>query len=411
MYQIISAIGTMNGLQRQWITLSEDDLSLSLKDLFIAFRRIQFKLTPSIGANPVYLELETLRTAAATNESTLADYLTSLGNASLPTTNTELVINKRTAMYQDIFRLNYKLTPVDSANSSNANIAIVDKDHIRLTRASPSTDYQNLFDHSLVSVNGFYHLTDTDGVNGMMVMDAMKSQRVCLKNQMGLLSFDQIATVTCVPIKASMVLQDAPKQALITLTQDLTNKTVMLVLGGYLHPVDPIVYSRVGNSSYRLNLEVANLLDRYYESKKYIDLSSLPVEHPINNEQQVSVEDFYTEENLLAYLTLSQSFFVILNTPEIYAIRQYVRKTGTPGCYLSYFPPQGPLVTSLGRQPEYWSVYQEGQFSLYVDNSIEDNYLFNTTRKAWLTNVDNSRVAHYTGDISRAYLLEIGKDI
>ena len=49
------------------------------------------------------------------------------------------------------------------------------------------------------------------------------------------------------------------------------------------------------------------------DAKKYIDLSSLPLSKTIRNIDQISISEFYSDENILAYLTLSQSFFILID--------------------------------------------------------------------------------------------------
>ena len=412
MYEHIETIGVRSGLDKRWGVLTSESLALSLSTLFATYRKLQTKLQIAGTTNPLYFDLDSLRPTHSFSELTIAQFLVANGNIALSTASTGIVLNHQTARYGDIVRLGYKLTPVNSANSDSPLIALEDKDHVRLTRTAPQTDYANMYAKSLVSVNGLYHLTDTDGVNGVMVMDAMRSSRIARdSSQMGVLSFQNVGSLEQVRITPSMVVQDSPRQALITLEQDLTNKTVFLVLGGYLHPVDPTVYQRVSVNSFRILFNSLPLLERYYESKRFIDLSSLPVQHSSVNEELVNVEDFYSDENLLAYLQLSQTFFVIINAPEIYTQRQYLRSTGTPDLYITYQKPIYPFVTSLGRQPEYWSVYEDQQWAIHTYKTVIEQRLFNTTRDVWNSNVDNSRVPHYSGLIPQGYFLEIGRDI
>jgi hypothetical protein len=68
-------------------------------------------------------------------------------------------------------------------------------------------------------------------------------------------------------------------------------------------------------------------------------------------------------------------------------------------------------VTDLGRQPEYWSVFEDQQWAINTYRTVIERKLFNTTRREDLVNVDGKRVPHYSAIIPSAYLLEIGKDI
>lgn len=411
MYTLKEIIGIQIGVNQRWAKLTTEESALPLKTLFQTYRRLQATIaTTAAPLVNLYFDFESIRAGHSLSNDTFAQFLTANGNASLTTTAQGITINPKTARYSDIWRLGFKLLAVNDANDGSNQLATEDKKHIRLTRAAPATDYWHAHKHFMVSVNGFYHLTDTDG-NGLMVLDAEHTRRLSKSAHMGILSFREIGELQFVPITNSMILFDNPKQAVLTLSQDLTNKTVMLVIGGYLHPVDASVYQRIGEKSFRLDFDKIPLLERYFESKDFIDLSSLGLHHSNVNDEIINIDEFYSDEVLSAWLKLSQTFFVIVDTPNLYTQRQYIRATRAPDTYTSYKEPLYPLVTDLGRQPEYWSVFEDQQWAINTYRTVIERKLFNTTRREDLVNVDGKRVPHYSAIIPSAYLLEIGKDI
>jgi hypothetical protein len=200
-------------------------------------------------------------------------------------------------------------------------------------------------------------------------------------------------------------------QVNITLPQDLSGKTVLLVMGGYLHTVGDEMIQRIAENTFRVDFLKLPLLERYYESKQYLDLSELNLSSTPLNEHQIINAELLTTRVLDAYLTLSQSFAVILDCEEVYTQKKFIKRTGFPDMYIAYDEPVYPLVTNLGRHPEYWSTHEDEQYSVTIYDSVIDNKLFNTTQTELLKSVDASRRSTRPGNISPAYFLEIGRDI
>lgn len=409
MYLVNSAIGVKFGLRKKWEPI--DLATLPVASLYATYRKVWITLTTPSDATPRYLDMDAIRLAYTTFDGPFSALLTALGSASLPTVPTGPVFRHRSAKYRDAFKAGYTVTPVTPANSASDASPAENKTAVRLTRTSPATNYREFVDHCLVSVNGFYHLADTDGVNGVVVLNAMRSAVKSRQNQLGLLSFSSVCALQCVPITAQMLTPGTRGQMYVTLPNDLTGKTALLVLGGYLHVADPVAFTRTSEQAFRIDFLSLPWPDRFYESRRYLDLSSLPLEGTNANESQVLAEDLFKPEVLSAYLRLSQTFVVLLDCPEIYTQQQYIKRTGLPGMYIAYSEPQGPLVMELGRHPEYWSVLEDGQYALSVQDNFVENRIYDTTQTARLASVDASRVPVSPAKISSAYLLEIGRDV
>jgi hypothetical protein len=162
-----------------------------------------------------------------------------------------------------------------------------------------------------------------------------------------------------------------------------------------------------GDNLFKVDFNNLNMLDRFYELLKYIDLSSLPISFSINNETQISKEQLLTNENLIALLGLSQSFIVIVDTPKLDISRCYVKRIGIPGNYSTYVKPELPLVCGLGRYVEYWSVEEDGVHNLSVYDNIVENYLYDTNLS--MSSVDDSNDPRRSHRVSDAYFIKISK--
>jgi hypothetical protein len=309
------------------------------------------------------------------------------------------------AKFKDAFMAGYTVTPVSQSNSSVASIA--DKTHVRLERNS--VDYLNFYNHALVSVNGFYHICDTDGIKGLMVMDAVKSLNISKQNQIGIFSFKDICSLKTYPINKNNLITSNNGTVKIVINKDINNKTVVLCIGGYLYFQDPLTFFNVNDNIFKIDFNQISLLDRYYESKKYIDLSKLPIDFAITNNQQISVSHLLADECLKEYMTLSQSFIIVLGTPKININKRHVKKTGFPGMYISYSLPNLPLVTNFGKHNEYWYQKEDDHYAINVYDNIVENRIFDTMLKEKQITVSDQRRPDIPGSLSQAYFLEITK--
>ena len=310
--------------------------------------------------------------------------------------------------YKDCFAAEYKIIAVNQSNIENTEE--INKIHARLTR--DDTDYNEFYNNCLVSVNGYYHLLDTDGINGVMVLDAFRTLNVSRQNQMGILSFKQFGGIKRYPITDSMItsyLDDSPEVGTVRLNLpfDIASKSVIFCLGGYLRFVDNTNILQISDSVFKINFNNMPMLDIYYESKKYIDLSSLPLEYTIFNQDQISVNQLRSAENLKAYLKLSQSFIIVIDTPTIATTKQHVKKTGIPGMYIAYTKPELPLVVGNGRHAEYIARLEDGQYGINIYDNVVENRLYDTILRQSLTTTDGTKRPDSPGEIADCYLLNI----
>lgn len=315
-------------------------------------------------------------------------------------------MNIKTAKYKEAFMAGYNAVSIHSL----LNNSITD---LMLTRDAPITGYNEFYKHCLVSINGYYHLTDTNGDDGIVVYNGASSLKIANQCQIGIYNFKDISSIELLPITTDMIYKqdlDEPysSSAFIKLNKDLTNKTLLLSLGGYLHTIDQITVSIVGSDIIKINFSNYPILDRFYESVNYLNLSSMNLNTTDKNPLQISIEELSSDERLLAYMTLSQSFFVILDTPEIFVNRQYIKKSNSYGRYVSYIRPLYPLVTNLGRHPEYNYHIEDGYYSINVPDNTTQNKIYNIINPLNLTKDDT--LPNAPEDFGTAYFLEISKE-
>lgn len=409
MYTVVKAIGVEFGLNKRW---SEINLTTpTVKQLFTKYRSMQITLLPAASTTQVFLVLADISAQYSTYTGTFQDLLISIGSVSLPVRTTGITLNSRHAHFIDAFRAGYSVTPVDSNNTIPRNTPTQTLPDVRLTRSDVQIDYNFFMSHCLVNINGYYHRTQTDGINGVVVKDAMKSLVKSGQNQIGLWSFTHVCDFEIVPILPTMVTATIPKSPNITLAQDLTNKTVMLFLGGHLVQVDAQVLAQISPNSFQLDFTKLDLVNRFYESTDYLDLSSVLAASPPSIPNSISLDDLTTPAAIAAWLALSQTFFVIFNCSQMYTQKQYIKRIGVPNVYISYTKPESPLVLEHGRQPPYWYKHEENQWALAIYNNLVGDLLYYTVDEDDETEATQASKPETLGKVQKAYLLEVGCDV
>lgn len=411
MYTAIQAIGVKKSVSQKWQVM--DISTIHIKDIYDQYRKVFLTLEIDSPAMLTYLDMDSIRSTHSTYDNTIEQLLIDLGTTNLPTISELPEINTRSAKYMDAFRAGYSIKPYSALYGEN--VPMSDRVDVLLSRQTPVIDYSIFFNTTLVSVNGFYHRTDTNSSTGIVVYGAGKSRQISNQNQIGLYTFNGMCNIQTHSITDGMI---RPLNTGITLSEgfyidtglDLTNKSVLFVIGGYLQPLSTTLF-KTGGNTFKLDFPNYPVFDRFYEMRNHLDVSGFNLSETDVNPNQIAVQELLTDQNIKALMTMSQSFIVVLNCPEIYTEVSYVRKTGFPGCYISYTDPKYPLVTGLGRHNEYWYKLEDGQYILTVYDNAVSNRIYNTVDPYFQNSVDDSEQPTDPVYLSGAYLLMIARDI
>ncbi len=410
MYHYVKSVVLARTTGAQWQEL--DISSMMVYDIYNNFAKVFLELSNDYLPNNVFVDFSTMQLQYSSYQGTLDQLLVTNGNNTLETVAALPNSNIKYAKYGDAFQTGYKVDICSMAVSQDTVIPISDKVDLRMTRPNPATDMTLVHNYCLVSVNGFYHLTDTDGTY-VFVKDGGTTMAKSKQNQLGILSFLDIGAVTKVPIKDTDITPlDANTplytRAYLNVGTDITNKTVLLVMGGYLVFPEDNVFWQNGDQSFALNLSALPLLERYFESNPYIDLSSLGLDISSVNPDTVNVPEFTSDAVIRKYLELSQSFFVVIDTNNIFTNKYAIRKANMPGMFTSFIDPVYPLVVNYGRVAEYWKIQEDGQWSVNVTDNFLRNFVFTYKPIKQLNDVTPNAVPSDTYKMSQGLLLEIG---
>lgn len=353
---------------------------------------------------------------------TVQAWLTAVGNATLPFETTLPNESIRTVKYAQAWHVGYNVQPRARLGTVQHESSPYYKEDLIITH--PKFTPQRIRDNCLISVNGYFHLTDWTN-DGVRVIDGNTTVVKCNDNQIGLHSFETIGGLNFVRITPDMIKAQAEGTPLwdatyLTLPDDidLTNKTVLLVTGGYLNVLSD-VYTRVSERTWRLSFGKMMFLNRFLQSVREMDLSSLGLSDYPADPSLFDVQELKADHVISAYLSLSQSFFVIVDSPSLFQAFEPVQYLNLPGRFISSERIQYPLTGAYGRMLDYHVIKEPGMAeqsypateALYVYCSTENKrYDFDAHHRPWTkqTSVNSGAYPAHPFEHETAYYRIIG---
>lgn len=404
MYTYVRSVALSRSMGSQWDDI--DLRSIIVYDIYNSYNKVYLVLSHPALPNEVYVDFDVLKYEYSAYKGTLNDVLTAIGSRALPTVIDLPSTKIKVAKYSDAFRAEYKVDVTTVGGGSISTLA-----DLVLTRPKYHTDMSLIHDYCLVSVNGYYHLTDTDGTKAYVYKggDTLKKSK---HNQLGILSFLDIGKLTKVrlnkddinPQSINGLLKD---KITFSISQDITDKSYFLVLGGYLVFPDDGVFWFSGDKSFTLDLTKLPHLERLVESRMYMDMSSLELLSNEINPDLINIDDAWSDEVIKRYLTMYQTFLVIVDTPNLITNKVYIRHSSLPGMFTSYQEPTTPLIVGYGKVAEYWKTNEDDHWAVNVLDSYYRNYLISNQPTSSLKNITDHTTPVSTFYNSRGFLLEI----
>ncbi len=323
---------------------------------------------------------------------TVSQWLTSIGNVTLPLESDLLEDNVRLVKYAQAWHVGYKATPVGRFNHIDSNLNDSHKEDLLLDH--PKLDLEDFTSKALVTVNGFFHMCD-GSEEGIRVLDANTNIRNSNDNQIGIYSFETVGAIKQVPIKTDMITKlkvEAPLYDGAYLTMpvdiDLTDKTVLLVVGGYLNVLNDVYY-KVSERTWRVNFSRMLFMDRFFQSYKELNLQKLGLLNDSESPSLLNINDLKNDATIENYLTSSQSFFVIVDSPSFFHTYESIESLNLPGRSVDVKYDRIPLVGAYGRMMDYHVIKEPGkdgtyppkqQLHVYCASLNKRNHYDNNTR-------------------------------
>jgi hypothetical protein len=315
---------------------------------------------------------------------TVQQWLTAQGNKTLPFEAVTPTLTPRYVAYVHAWHAGYDFVPRPRNGVVGTNMSLWEQEDLIATHPDFTPAYIN--DYALFQVNGYIHINDfTDA--GCRIVDGNRTVRVSNDNQIGLLSFEDVGKITKAPITSAMVVPQrtgAPLKDAVYVTiptkYNLTNKTVLMVIGGYLH-TSGRAFTQIGDRTYKVNLPNLMMLDRYLQAKQHLDLSAMGMTDYTDNPSLTSIAELYSDTAIRAWLTMSQSFFVIVDAPSFFHSVEPVEDAGLPGRYYTYVKTDLPLMGAYGRGLDYHTIQEQGTTVICAATNVRNHY--DANRRQW----------------------------
>lgn len=342
---------------------------------------------------------------------TVPQWLTSLGNKTLPFATTVPDTTPKLVRYAQAWHCGYSFEP----RERNGTVGTAGSVHAKqdLIATHDKLDPIHINKYALFTVNGYFHLSDATEL-GVRIIGGNDTVRRGNNNQIGVYSFAEIGEIRKVPITEEMVKPQSESAKLsdscyITIPEevDIENKTVLMVLGGYLQVLNR-TYVRTGARTWKIDLNNLMYLDRYIQSRKDIDMSSMGLENDEDNLSRMAVSQLFGDVATMAYMTLSQSFFVVVDAPSFFEDFAPLEWCGFPGRYLNNTGEQLPVIGAYGRMLDYHTIHEEGKWVYCCVENWRYNYHAHT--RAWrnFTSVDGGRYPAYPKSHAMAFQRLLG---
>ena len=268
---------------------------------------------------------------------------------------------------------------------------------------------EDLLGKFVVTVNGMLHNVGY-ARSGVVAYGGARTIDVSKNNTVGLLSFEEVGKIETVTFDEGKILGGQLRSEIfLKLGKSLRGKSLALSIGGYLHVCDAShAIIDPDNGIVRINTPLLDIQRRMMRCLTRMDLSTLGLTAFNLSANYVIRNEALNNLVLRKYLTLPQSFAIIIDTPHLYTNRNLIAKLPISGyCEMSNEPTQ-PIVDSYGHMLEYWKGGSGNQWCA-ISNPREyyKHELYHTgdtQNQTYLT--DASQLLGY--DYPQYHFLEIG---
>lgn len=362
MYTIEQTYGIANAQGAVWQNHNIE--SLTGVQLYSLFRRLFITLSNTQLAQPVTINIVDYQAVLSYDTRTVLEIFTDWTDVTPLIGVTVPSFVSKKAVFTDVMRAGYtvhKSIPGAHYTSSQDDGL---KTEMQITRVG--TDMNLLAKYCLVTANGYFYKIEADQFTAY-IPEAGKTLLKTRFNHVGLFSFEKIGEIKTQAIDPSDILPHTIGKTLYDAvnvplpTESITNKTLLLVVAGHLHFLSDGVFSIVSNTRAVIRPGAIPLLERYQESKDKIDWSTIV---DMENNTFVNSAMMKSDEGVRALLMHPQTFWLIVDTPNIAKSRLPIRSLPLPGQFISPIEPKDLLVAGSGYVLEYWLAYEAGEWAV-----------------------------------------------
>ena len=409
MYTYERALALSRSIGSQWTQVDLHDQLVF--DIFQNYTKVYLVLRNDALVDPVFVDMDVLRPLYGSYADTLDNLLITLGSSTLPTVVTLPNSEVKYAKYSDAVRVGYKIKPTIAGFTIPEGYPSSSLVDLEITRPDYTTSMDLIQDYCLVSVNGYYHWTGATS-KAAYVFDGAITMRHSAINHLGILSFLDVGKLTKIRLDPSLITPVTVGTTLrdkinISIEENLDNKSYILILGGYMILPQEGVFWRSGEKGFTLDINRIQYKERLLESMKYMDLSKLELTKNTLGDNVYSLDEMLADDTIKNYMTLSQSFLVLVDTPNLVCNKIHIRHSSLPGMFTSYQDPVYPLIVNYGKVAEYWKTYEDGHWSVSVQDSYLRNYVVSQQATKTGQTITDNLLSSNPFYHSRGFLLEL----
>lgn len=364
------------------VDLSGVTLYNILRDYFDGY----IELSNPALTRTVFLELKNIRRdeVPVNLNQTLRTWLVSIGSFALTTLRDRPAYLTRSVLSRDAILAGFKVDLCEPNKRPESDASVGNKTNLFVSK--PVGGKGTLQTRVLTTVNGFLHL-NRPYQTGIQVHDGGRSMLHSGRNHVGLLSFEHIGDVMQIPLTSDNVNKytaatPMSKKIMIDLDVSLENKSVILSLGGYMF-VSPSFVTVVSDTTGLLEVDLSriDIPLKMLQSFEYIDLLDVglvEVDKVNLDFGRIRISDVTSDIAMSKWLTISQSFVIVVDTPSLTVRRVPTQKTGVYGVFETHENPYLPLVDNYGRLREYWVKRQHDAWIIQVSEPTYHPRLYET---------------------------------
>jgi len=415
MYTLLSAYVRPLATRAQWDFLPAATVgAMTLRTLYQTYERVYLQLENDYLPGNHVLDMQTVFSTAMITDVSVADWLAGLGNQSLPTTVGTLTPSSGRVRYSDAIQAGYHVRLCDRLAHLDTVLPIEDQEDLLVSRAD-ITDYADLNDYFLYSVNGFMHRGVWTAA-GIQIYDGGSTFQRSKDNGVGLWSFRSIGKVECHDIADGLIVRNMDNEPLservyLNTNVDLNGKTVFLVLGGRFHFQDD-VFKVIGDRQLMIDFNAFNAEQWILEAQRHLNLDYLNIPYDERNANLVTPAFLTSDAFIEAVLNLSQTFIVTLDCDALATQWLPVGGTRLPRAYISRLINDEPLFGAYGFTLDYkWIAERYFGYVLRTIDNRRHRYLVSTQADDVMTYpFDEARESYKGSDLARAHFRRLFVD-
>lgn len=345
---------------------------------------------------------------------TVDDWLTQLGDTSLPVGETPPVLVKATVKYNDLINAGYD--PQLAHPTIGQGNELPDDELTDILISKEGADYKKVCHNCLFTVNGLLHIADHTRT-GVKISGAGRSVYHSNRNQLGIMSFQALGEVRSYPITREMMKPMVEGGtfkngfSIYLPEHDLDNKTVLLSIGGILHTAQHH-YRVSGTNTIVVEWWKVPFSRMYNDTKGLIDYTQFhnTLDRNPDAGDALDMRQAMSDDSIAAIMQMHQTFVIFLDADGFYVDREEVEQTALPGRYYTYTRPSFPLQLDNGFLAEYIAKSENGTWTIIIDENCQYNYLHETRSPSGDDYINAAHSPAHEFNYNSAWLLEMGRN-